>query len=85
MTCQNTNSLLNAYVDGELDSTGRLTVETHLRACASCSIDVENLHGLVAAIRHGALRFNPPARLKRDVQGAIRAANSEAKRSNGPS
>jgi anti-sigma factor RsiW len=85
MTCQDTNSLLNAYVDGELDSTGRLTVETHVRACASCSVDVENLHDLAAAIRNRSLRFNPPASLKRDVQAAIRSANSEAKGSNAPS
>jgi anti-sigma factor RsiW len=85
MTCQDTTCLLNSYVDEELDSTGRLSVETHLRACSSCSIDVENLHGLAAAIRNGSLRFNAPARLKRDVRAAIRAANSEAKGSNAPS
>ena len=85
MTCQETKSLLNAYVDRELDSTGRLTVETHMRGCVSCSIDVENQYGLAAAIENGSLRFNPPASLKRDVQAAIRSANAEAKGSNVPS
>jgi anti-sigma factor RsiW len=79
MTCQQTNSLLNAYVDGELDSVGTMAVETHIRGCASCLTDVENLHGLAAAIENGALRFKAPACLKRDVRAAIRAANPEAK------
>ena len=65
MNCQETNSLLNAYVDGELDSAGSLTVETHMRGCASCLTDVGNLHDLAAAIENGCLRFEAPARLKR--------------------
>jgi anti-sigma factor RsiW len=81
MTCQQTNSLLNAYVDGELDSAGNLAIETHMRACASCLTDVENLHGLAAALENGSLRFKAPARLKRNVQAAIRAANPEARNS----
>src|SRR2546428_13695479 len=81
MICQETKSLLNAYVDGELDSAGSLTVETHMRGCASCLTDVGNLHGLAAAIENGSLRFKAPARLKRDVQAAIRAANPEARSS----
>ena len=78
MNCRETKSLLNAYVDGELDSAGSLAVETHMRACASCLTDVENLHALASAIENGSLRFTAPARLKRNVQRAIRAANPEA-------
>jgi anti-sigma factor RsiW len=85
MICQDTNSLLNAYVDGELDSTGSLIVEAHMRRCASCSIEVENLRGLEAAIKNGSLRCNPSPRLKRNVLEAIRTANSEAGSSNAPS
>jgi hypothetical protein len=50
-----------------------------MRGCTSCSTDVESPHGLAAAIENGFLRFNDPARLKRDLQAAIRAANSEAR------
>ena len=81
MNCRETKSLLNAYVDGELDSAGSLAVETHMRACASCLTDVENLHALASAIENGSLRFTAPARLKRNVQRAIRAANPEARSS----
>ena len=85
MTCQETNRHLNAYVDGELDPPGRRSVETHLDQCASCSIDLENLHGLTAAFENASLRFTAPAHLKSNMQAAIRAANSEARGSNAPS
>src|SRR6266487_1657004 len=78
MTCKETKNLLNAYVDGELDSAGSLAVESHVQACASCLIDVENLRALESAIENGALRFKAPPRLKRNVQAAIRAANPMA-------
>jgi anti-sigma factor RsiW len=80
-TCKETKGFLNAYVDGELDSAGSLAVETHIRACAACLSDVENLHALASAIENGSLRFKAPARLKRNVLGAIRAANPEARSS----
>ena len=81
MTCKETKSLLNAYVDGELDSAGSLAVETHMRGCASCLTDVQNLRGLASAIENGSLRFKAPARLKRSVQAAIRTAHPEARSS----
>ena len=81
MTCKETKGLLNGYVDGELDSTNSMSVETHMRGCASCLADVENLHDLAAAIENGLLRFKVPARVKRNVQSAIRAANPETRRS----
>jgi len=80
MTCRETKNLLNAYVDGELDSTGSLGVEKHIQGCASCLTEVENLHALASAIRNGALRFKAPQRLKRNVAAAVRAANPGARR-----
>src|SRR5262245_2534883 len=81
MTCRETKNLLNAYVDGELDSAGSLGVEKHVQGCASCLTDVENLHALASAIENGGLRFAAPQRLKRNVQAAIREANPGARRS----
>jgi len=81
MTCNETKNLLNAYVDGELDSAGSLSVEGHVQRCTSCLTDMENLRGLSSAIQSGGLRFMAPASLKRNVQAAIRAANPDVKRS----
>jgi anti-sigma factor RsiW len=81
MTCRETKNLLNAYVDGELDSAGSLGVEKHVQGCASCLTDVENLHALASAIENGGLRFTAPQRLKTNVQAAISEANPAPTRS----
>ena len=81
MNCSETKNLLNAYVDGELDSAGSLSVESHVQRCASCLADVDNLRALASAIETGGLRFTAPPRLKRNIQAAIRAANPEVRRS----
>jgi anti-sigma factor RsiW len=81
MTCRETKNLLNAYVDGELDSAGSLGLEKHVQGCASCLTDVENLHALASAIENGGLRFTAPQRLKTNVQAAIREANPAPTRS----
>ena len=76
MSCPETKNLLNAYVDGELDSGGSLSVENHLQRCDSCLTEVQHLRALATAIESGGLRFKAPQRLKRNVKTAIRAANS---------
>jgi anti-sigma factor RsiW len=81
MSCRETKPLLNAYVDGELDTAGSLAVETHMRGCTSCLSEVEKLHALASAIENGSLRFKAPAHLKRTIQGAIREANPQPKAS----
>ena len=81
MTCNETKNLLNAYVDGGLDSAGSLSVESHIQRCTSCLPDMENLRSLSSTIQNGGLRFTVPPSLKRKVQAAIRAANPEVKRS----
>jgi anti-sigma factor RsiW len=81
MSCRETKNLLNPYVDGELDSAGSLSVESHIQRCASCLADVERLHALASAIQSGGLRFTAPKRLKRDVNAAIRSASPRPSRS----
>src|SRR5262249_35634289 len=75
MTCRESKNLLSAYVDGELDSAGSLSIESHIQTCASCLAEIENLHALASAIENGALRFKAPQRLTRNVKAAIRAQN----------
>jgi anti-sigma factor RsiW len=79
MTCNETKNLLNAYVDGELDSAGSIGVEAHVQACPSCLADVENLHALASSIQNGMLRYEAPRQLKRNVHAAIRTANPETR------
>lgn len=80
MNCRETKEILNAYVDGELDSTGSLGVEKHVQACASCLAEVENLQSLSSAIQSGGLRFAAPPHVRKNVQAAVRAANPVSRR-----
>jgi len=75
MTCMEINNLLSAYLDGELDSACRPTVESHLRRCSSCLSEVKNLQVLTSAVENPSLRFKAPPHLKRNVVAAIRAEN----------
>ena len=80
MTCRETKNLLTAYVDGELDSAGSLSIESHVQGCALCLAELENLHALSSAIQNGGLRFKAPHRLKKNIAAAIRAEHPKAAR-----
>jgi anti-sigma factor RsiW len=41
ITCQEVVELLSAYLDGELDPTTLVRVETHLAGCAGCTMVLE--------------------------------------------
>ncbi len=81
MNCREARNLLNAYVDGELDSSGSVSVETHIQRCDSCLAEADNMRAVASAVRNGGLRFAAPHRLKRNVDAAVRAANPATKRS----
>ena len=81
MSCGETKNLLNAYIDGELDSAGSLSIESHMQGCASCQADVERLRAVGSAIETAGLRFQAPPRLKRNVKAAIRRESPTASRS----
>jgi Putative zinc-finger len=63
------DALLNEYLDGCLDATGRQALEAHLAGCAECRLRLDALHGVFLAL--GAL---PDLLLKRDLApGLVRA------------
>ena len=48
MICHETQRLLDAYVDNELDLRGALEMEEHLAHCPGCSADEKGLRELQA-------------------------------------
>ena len=74
MRCEDTQDLIHAYVDGELDLVKSLEVEKHLQDCQSCSITYKNLQALRSAIGASSLYFAPPANLERRIHSALRGA-----------
>ena len=53
------NDRLSEYVDGELEPSERLDLETHLSGCAECRTDLASLRAVVT--RAGSLPDTPPA------------------------
>lgn len=72
MGCNETQHLLDGYVDGELDLTSTLEIEQHLQACADCSHAYNNQLALRTAIGAGSLYFTPPVNLQKRIQVSLR-------------
>lgn len=72
MGCNETQHLLDGYVDGELDLTSTLEIEKHLQACADCSHAYNNQLALRTAIGAGSLYFTPPVNLQKRIQVSLR-------------
>ncbi len=75
MNCQETQTLIHAYLDGELDLVKSLEIEEHLQGCQACSQTYQNQQALRAALNAGSLYFRSPAPLRKRIQVAVRQAD----------
>jgi anti-sigma factor RsiW len=73
--CQETQALLDGYVDGELDVVRSVEVEQHLQDCQACAHAYKNYQALRSAIKDNELYFSPPVHLQKRVRAAVRQAN----------
>jgi len=71
LNCQETQNLIHAYLDGELDLVKSLEIEQHLQGCQACSQTHKNHQALRVAIREGAPYFKSPARLRKRIQASV--------------
>jgi anti-sigma factor RsiW len=72
MTCDSAREFLDAYVDGELDASGSLQMEEHLRTCDSCSQSLARLESLRTVIAETSPRYRAPEGLRRRIQAELR-------------
>jgi anti-sigma factor RsiW len=75
MNCSNTQNLIDAYVDRELDLERNLEIERHLEDCALCSQACEDHQALRDAISASSLYFKSSANLRKRVQSSLRKAS----------
>jgi anti-sigma factor RsiW len=80
MTCIPAKSLLESYVDDELDAAQTAHVAEHLATCASCAALHAQLLELRAGIRAHAPYYNAPAGLRERIQVSVRQADRQARR-----
>jgi anti-sigma factor RsiW len=74
ITCKTALSLLEPYLDGELDAAQKAEVEAHLNECPSCAAAYRRLSELGTDLRTMAPRYAAPEHLKARVLSGVRNA-----------
>jgi anti-sigma factor RsiW len=79
VSCEMTQPLIEAYVDGELDLVRAVEIEQHLQGCAACTRVYRNQQALHSALTSaaGALYYTAPAGLQKRIQDSVRKAEPE--------
>jgi len=76
MSCQDAQGLMNGYIDGELELTGSLEIERHMRDCQVCTQAYQSHRALRSAIADRSFYYDAPANLQKRVTAAVRKANN---------
>src|SRR5229473_3146723 len=84
MTCQETELLIHALADGELDLVKSIEIETHLQGCQSCARAQEEIHRLRSCMKDASLRFTPAANFEKRLRSAVRQEAKEKPRMQAP-
>lgn len=72
MNCVETQRLLHAYIDAELETANSLEVEKHLQECHACAKDYHDYQTLRTALREGPLYFHAPELLQKRIISSVR-------------
>jgi anti-sigma factor RsiW len=80
MNCDESQLLLEAYADGELDLVRHIEVEAHLKACPACLRRYEGIAARRTSIRDNLPRFQASQPLREAILASLRA---EAKKTAG--
>jgi anti-sigma factor RsiW len=78
VNCPENNTLMHAYLDGELDLLSTLQLEAHLRECAACAQAYKNHQTLRSAMTSGGLYFKHPRNLAQRIHLALQGPNKTA-------
>jgi anti-sigma factor RsiW len=71
MTCAESEILMHALLDGELDAGHAREAEAHLETCARCAAHLQAYRGLHNAMSSAQLRCAAPERLRRHIEVAL--------------
>jgi mycothiol system anti-sigma-R factor len=75
VNCHETQELLHAYLDGELDVVSNIALTNHMDECPECAQAYHSQQALRAALRTSALAFPPPEHLQQRIRSAVRRAS----------
>ena len=71
MNCGDSEILLNALVDGELDAGHARDVEKHVAACSACAGKLTEFREVHDAVSGAGLKMAAPAHLRRRIEKAL--------------
>ena len=74
MSCKLTQRFVPGYLDGELDLSRTIEMESHLQSCGECARELERLQALRAAFQRGSLAYAAPEGLRERIQSSLRAS-----------
>src|SRR5882724_9720193 len=74
MDCTNAQTLLDGYLDGELDPVRNLEIEEHLHGCTRCSLSYSDRQVIRGGLKTESLYFKAPADLQKRIQRSVRQA-----------
>ncbi|HXN45868.1 MAG TPA: anti-sigma factor [Bryobacteraceae bacterium] len=72
MVCKDARECIHGYIDGELDPLETADIERHIEGCGDCSEAYRRARTLHSLMQDQALRFEAPARLRRNIEAAGR-------------
>jgi anti-sigma factor RsiW len=78
MNCGESQSLMHAYLDGELQAPATLQYEEHIRECPACARTLAEQKELQTAMRRDFLYYKAPEGLRERLTSAVRSRRSEA-------
>ncbi len=73
MNCDDSNVLMHALIDGELDAGHAREVEAHIAGCRGCSERLGEMRDVRAALAPAGLRYTAPAGLRARIEGKLPA------------
>jgi anti-sigma factor RsiW len=76
MNCADSEILLHALVDGELDAGHARDVEAHLASCATCTGKIKALRAMRGAMAGFDLKETAPASLRSRIEAALPPASA---------
>lgn len=71
MTCEETEILLHALIDGELDAGHAREVENHIAGCPRCVAQLRAYREMSKAVAGADLRYAAPPELRRRIEASL--------------
>jgi len=80
MTCEETEILLHALIDGELDAGHAREVEQHVAGCPRCAAALAVYREMSQAVAGKNLRYTAPPALRKRIESSLPQADAPSRR-----